>query len=679
MSVGVTAVGGGVGQAVLQSMNHSRLQWRTVGMDTRPLAPGLYWCDERYLISPVAQEEAYIQDLLGIVEREHLELLIPGLDVELEPLARHRGEFEERGCNVIVAAEEAVRLAHDKFALCEFCRQRHLPFVPTYTVEEAQRSVDTEDLPVIAKPRKGKASTGVRLVHSHEELQELPRDRGLIVQHYLPPPSQESPAGSPPESLNQSDEWSVQFFVDGNGDILGHFVSVNELKEGFPWEIVPQPNRTAVEEARAIVGALIEKGFYGPINIQGRETEEGFQFFEANTRFTGITGVRASMGYRELDAAVHALLLEDPDEARACLDFDTDFVATRHVEHTTLPKERVITEQSSSRAETNGKAISVPGASLGTVLVTGATGYIGTTLIQNLLEASETQAVCAGVQNREQGNQLQSSLGHPEKLYIETGQLPTQPWRLEGIDSVVHLAAARPTTGEGATETSAFFEVNAEGTRRLLESALQNDVRRFVFVSSQSVYGTQRRPPWTELMTPQPETPYGLSKWIGEQLCSTIAASHMDTIALRVARVFGTGTNMRWENFPHNLARDIHQGGTLEIYGDGRQRMDLVHVQDVCRAIREACVTTLPPGHYAVNIGGGNPISVRDLVSIFRQNAVRMGLPESRVEHRKDQDEQWADFGMDIRRAMAHLDWRPSVSPAEAVRELLQAYPTTVS
>jgi hypothetical protein len=106
------------------------------------------------------------------------------------------------------------------------------------------------------------------------------------------------------------------------------------------------------------------------------------------------------MGYLELDAAVHALLLENNDEARACLSFYTDFVATRHVEHTTLPKERVKSKQS-SRSGTNGEATSVPSAPLGTVLVTVATGYVGTTLIQNLLEKNKAQAICTGVRNRE--------------------------------------------------------------------------------------------------------------------------------------------------------------------------------------------------------------------------------------------------------------------------------------
>ena len=342
ISLGITAVGGGVGQALLQTLNYSQLQWRTFGMDTRPLAPGLYWSDKSSLIPPVSNEETYIQKLLGIVEDQGLDMLAPGLDVELETLARHRSGFEERNCTVVVGDLEAVRLAHDKLALYKFCKARALPFVQSYTVEDALEVFVTDDLPVIVKPRKGKASKGVRLIQNLSELSALGKGEGLIVQEYLPSPKQRKKSHAQIRAVDQTGEWSIQFFVAPDGDILGHFISVNTLKEGIPWEIVTEANSDVLERARLIVEALIAKGLWGPINIQGRETDDGVVFFEANARFTGITGVRASMGYRELDAAAHLLLHGDKGRAKQSLSFNTDLVGTRHVEHTTISKRRVL-------------------------------------------------------------------------------------------------------------------------------------------------------------------------------------------------------------------------------------------------------------------------------------------------------------------------------------------------
>ncbi len=665
---GVTAVGGGVGQAVLRSMQESRLQWRAVGMDTLSLAPGLYWCDEGYLIPPVAEEEKYIEDLLQIAEREHLDLLIPGLDIELEPLARHRDAFRAVNCEVIVASEAAVRLSHDKLALYKFCRQRGLPFVPTYTVEQVQGDPDAHSFPMIAKPRRGKASTGVRLVHTEEEMHRLPRDNDLIVQDYLPPPSRDEPVDPNKTSPDQIDEWSVQFFVDDNGEIRGHFVSINELKEGIPLKIVPRANYEVLEGARSMVENLAEKGLRGPINIQGRETDDGVSFFEANARFTGITAVRASMGYRALDAAVHAFLHGDSEEAQECVPFHTDLVGTRHVEHTTVPKSRVKT-----RRGTSGRAESKHSPSrrnrLGNVLVTGASGYIGANLIQYLLDTGQAQSVHAGVRTKGRGEDLCAALGATDRLRVVTGSLPAEPWPLDKIDTVVHLAAARPSANGGR---ASFFEVNAEGTRRLLEHATADGVQRVVFVSSQAVYGTERMPPWPESMTPDPETPYGLSKWIGEQLCMN--AGELETIALRVARVFGKGLNMRWDQFPHNYVARVCQDEPLEVYGDGAQRMDLVTVSDVCSAIATACTVGMPSSRHAVfNIGSGNPIAVHDIARLVQERAQERGQPAPEIVHREAQEE-WPDFGMDVRRAAARMDWSPTTSFGRAVEELLRAY-----
>jgi UDP-glucose 4-epimerase len=254
-------------------------------------------------------------------------------------------------------------------------------------------------------------------------------------------------------------------------------------------------------------------------------------------------------------------------------------------------------------------------------------------------------------------------------LRVVTGSLPEEPWPLEEIDTVVHLAAARPT---GNRDRASFFEVNAEGTRRLLDHAAASEVQRFVFVSSQAVYGTERTPPWPETMSPDPETPYGLSKWIGEQLCMNTGA--VETTALRVARVFGKGPNMRWEPFPHNYIANVYQNEPLEVYGDGAQRMDLVHVSDVCSAIATACTVGMPSSRHAIfNIGSGNPIAVHDIARLVQERARERGQPAPEIMHCKTQEE-WPDFGMDVRRAQTHLNWAPQASVEDAVKELICAY-----
>ena len=110
ITVGITAVGGGVGQAVLRGISHGNLSIRTVGLDCRAMSAGLYWADVSYLVPSAAEEEPYIKKCLEICKRESVDVLIPGSDPELHPLACHRSSFIQKGCEVIVGDPKIVQL-----------------------------------------------------------------------------------------------------------------------------------------------------------------------------------------------------------------------------------------------------------------------------------------------------------------------------------------------------------------------------------------------------------------------------------------------------------------------------------------------------------------------------------------------------------------------------------------
>ncbi|MGC9357537.1 MAG: ATP-grasp domain-containing protein, partial [Anaerolineae bacterium] len=341
ITVGVTAVGGGVGQAVLRALSYSNLQIRTLGLDMQALSAGLYWADAAFLVPPASQREKYIRSLSDLCSECGVDVLIPGSDPELYPLAAARQQLAECGCQVIVSNPSAIELCRDKWALAAFCQEHGLPFVLTYTLLEAQAQVKTLDYPLIVKPRSGSGSVGVRLVFTPTELLSLPVDKDYIVQPYLPPDDSELPT---PElsilthELTQTNELSLQFFVGSKGEILGSFSSRNRLKNGIPVEVITDVKSSVLEQATELLLALVAQGVRGPINLQGRMTEEGVRFFEVNPRFTGLTGVRASLGYREVDAAIWTFFMDQPAAARSCLPVSTGHnVALRHVEETVIP------------------------------------------------------------------------------------------------------------------------------------------------------------------------------------------------------------------------------------------------------------------------------------------------------------------------------------------------------
>src|SRR5690606_25191477 len=106
----------------------------------------------------------------------------------------------------------------------------------------------------------------------------------------------------------QVSEISIQVVLGVNGELLGKMASFNKLNNGVPIEIVPYEDEQVWEIVDKLLPVFKQKGFVGPLNIQGRLTKKGLKLFEMNPRFTGITGLRALMGFNEVEACIKSWL-----------------------------------------------------------------------------------------------------------------------------------------------------------------------------------------------------------------------------------------------------------------------------------------------------------------------------------------------------------------------------------
>jgi carbamoyl-phosphate synthase large subunit len=610
ITVGVTATGGGIGQAVLRALAGGSLPVRTVAFDTRPLAPGLFWADAAHLVPYAREGDAYVARMLELCVREGVDVLVPGLDAEVDPLCAARDRFAEIGTRVIGGSAAAARLVRDKLALARYCRQRGLPFVATWPASEADRA---GAWPLFAKPRWGDGSRGARRVAGPEDVARLPTNEDYVVQTCLRP--------DVGDDLVQAGEVSVQFLLAPDGTILGSFATVGNLKSGVPWEVRPVPDHPALAAGRPIAEALAAAGVRGPLNLQSIPSGDEIRFMEANARFTGLTAVRHDMGFREVEAALHAFVHDDDAAARACLQPDTSLRATRHVEHTIVVETRCPAE---------------PAPSTGPVLLTGTTGYAGRVLAEAL------DATPVG------------------------GRLPGEVADLPAAASLVHAAAVR----EG--DTGAMFAVNVEGTRRLAVAARAAGVGRFVYLSTQAVYGTARPAPWSEVLPPRPGTPYGVSKWNGEAILASLAGPEFRVIVLRLARLYGPAPAMRWSELPHVLCATAGAGRPIRLRSGGRARYDLLHVSDLVRAVRCALTAGLPGGPFlVVNVSGGPPVSVRDLAAECRDAARALGADAPEPVDGGEVAGGPVDHILDGRRAVSRLGFSPQKDRREAVAELV--------
>jgi hypothetical protein len=271
MTIGVTAVGGGVGQVVLDALRTSPLKARIVGFETTGWAKGLYECDEGYRL-PLASDPSYGELLREYCRREGVELLIPGSDPELPVLAEIAPSLEAQGCKVLVGSPASVRLCQDKKAFFDHLASSDLPVVPTLLLSEALRDPEALSYPAILKPRCGAGSVGVRVIGDPSEWQAITlrpgasRGEEWVVQPLLRPTTwcdglweQVKTTGR----LIQKDQMVVQALLSEEGELLGYVCYRVELKSGVVVLIELVDDPSVWEAAKSLVAELSSWGARG--------------------------------------------------------------------------------------------------------------------------------------------------------------------------------------------------------------------------------------------------------------------------------------------------------------------------------------------------------------------------------------------------------------------------------
>jgi UDP-glucose 4-epimerase len=183
------------------------------------------------------------------------------------------------------------------------------------------------------------------------------------------------------------------------------------------------------------------------------------------------------------------------------------------------------------------------------------------------------------------------------------------------LTGIVHLAAFTSVLGSIA-DPAMVCGVNVEVTAGLLELARRRGVNRFIMASTNAVTGDVGDAAIHEDMPPRPLTPYGATKAAAEMLMSGYAGAYaMVTCALRLTNVYGAGMSHK-DSFIPRLMRAAVAGATVQVYGDGRQRRDLVHVDDVTAGLLAAwhAAHTGP-----LIIGSGRSHTVLDIIDHVEQ------------------------------------------------------------
>jgi UDP-glucose 4-epimerase len=295
-------------------------------------------------------------------------------------------------------------------------------------------------------------------------------------------------------------------------------------------------------------------------------------------------------------------------------------------------------------------------------VVTGGAGFIGSHLVDHLVEAGFKVRVIDDLSGGHVGN-LQHHLGSSSVELVEAdvcGIAQDDP-AFDRADIVFHLAGIGDIV-PSIEQPAEYLDTNVQGTVRVLEASRFAGVKKFVYAASSSCYGMDPPRPTPEDAPLDPQYPYALSKLLGEQ-----AALHWHQVyglPVNVVRIFNAfGPRSRTTGaygavFGVFLAQKL-AGKPLTVVGDGTQTRDFIFVTDVANAFFQASQTSASGRVF--NLGAGSPQSVNRLVELLGGEVTyiprRPGEPEC----------TWAD----IKRIKNELDWRPEVSFEAGVEQML--------
>ncbi|MFH1085931.1 MAG: NAD-dependent epimerase/dehydratase family protein [Chloroflexota bacterium] len=302
------------------------------------------------------------------------------------------------------------------------------------------------------------------------------------------------------------------------------------------------------------------------------------------------------------------------------------------------------------------------------VLITGGAGFLGAALANRLAAEGDEVRVLDDLSAGDRGRLDQ-------RIAFQSGDIRDVPklWTLlRGVDCVYHLAA-RVSVPESILYPVEYNDTNVGGTVSLLTAVRDAQVKRLIFASSGAVYGEQSACPVGEDTPLNPATPYAVSKMASERYVAAIGRLWgIETAILRVFNAYGPRQPLPPSHAPV-VPRFLQQaltGGSLVIFGRGRQTRDFVYLDDVVEALVLAGRRPEAAGSI-LNIGSGVEVSIAALVDTIEQVLQR---PVHRL-YNTEMDQGVSRLVADIAQARARLGFSPRYTLAEGLRLTLAQDP----
>jgi carbamoyl-phosphate synthase large subunit len=290
LTVLVLGVGGNVSQGILKSLHAGSLPCRVLAGCVSPLSAGLYLAD-RGFISPYAQSPEFLPWLEQTYAEEGVDIVLSGVEPVLEAIAGNPV------FSCLVSPPDVLRIGQDKLATARWLAEQGFDAPRSAGADDAEgvaRLAEELGFPLVAKPRRGKGSADVALVHDERHLELVRARPDVVVQEHL-----------------VGEEYTVGVVCDTDGEPRGSLAMRRELEAGTTYRAEAGDFPEARDYAERIARAL---GPQGPVNVQLRMVDGRPVAFELNVRFSGTTPLRARLGFNEVEASLRHFALGEPLE-----------------------------------------------------------------------------------------------------------------------------------------------------------------------------------------------------------------------------------------------------------------------------------------------------------------------------------------------------------------------------
>ena len=306
-------------------------------------------------------------------------------------------------------------------------------------------------------------------------------------------------------------------------------------------------------------------------------------------------------------------------------------------------------------------------------LVTGGAGFIGSNTVDELVRRGHSVVVLDDLSGGKEENLVEVR----NKITFIKGNITDIEVVRKAIfeaDYVIHLAARTsvPYSMKDPIETN---RINIDGTLNVLVAARDAKVKRIVFAASSSAYGETPTLPKTESMQPQPISPYGVTKYVGELYAQTFGRCYgLENVSLRYFNIFGPRQD---PGSPYSGVLAKFCTAFLEetepvIFGDGSQSRDFTYVDNAVQANLLACEAPRASGK-VFNVGTGERINLNEIVEALCK------ISGKRLQPRYDppRDGDIRDSQADITQARGLLGYEPQVGLAEGLQRTFEWYRAT--